>query len=163
MIELSALVPVLAFALLVAGVVGSLVPQVPGAPFSIVGVLVYWWGSGFSQPGLLLLVVLLVIGLVTLAIDWLGGAVAAKVGGASTSTAIIAGLAGVVLFFVAGGPVGMLLGMAATVFVVEYYHQNDARASAKAAIVTTLGILSSAVMQAFLTGAMLLTMVIVAL
>jgi len=157
------LVLVLAFALLVAGVVGSVVPQMPGAPFSIAGVLVYWWGTGFSQPGTLLLVVLLLVGLLTLAIDWLGGAVAAKVGGASTTTAVIAGVAGVVLFFVAGGPVGMILGMALTVFLVEYYRQSDARAGAKAALVTTLGILSSAVMQAFLTGAMLVTMVLVAL
>jgi len=161
MIELPILV--LAFALLVAGVVGSVVPQLPGAPFSIAGVLVYWWGTGFSQPGILLLVVLVLVGLLTLAIDWLGGAVAAKVGGASTTTAVIAGIAGVVLFFVAGGPVGMILGMALTVFLVEYYRQNDAKASAKAALVTTLGILSSAVMQAVLTGAMLVTMVLVAL
>ena len=62
MIELSALVPVLAFVLLVAGVVGSLVPQMPGAPFSVAGVLVYWWGTGFSQPGILLLVVLVLVG-----------------------------------------------------------------------------------------------------
>jgi len=161
MIELPILL--VAFALLIAGVVGSLVPQMPGAPFSIAGVLVYWWGTGFTQPGTLLLVVLMLVGVVTLAIDWLGGAVAAKVGGASTTTAVIAGLAGIVLFFVAGGPVGMILGMALTVFVVEYYRQNDARAGAKAALVTTLGILSSTVMQAVLTGAILVTMILVAL
>lgn len=163
MIELSTLVALLAFVLLVAGVVGSIVPQLPGAPFSIAGVLLYWWNSGFTEPGTLLLVGLLLIGLLTLAIDWLGGAVAAKVGGASTTTAVIAGLAGIVLFFVAGGPIGMLLGMAATVFVVEYYRQQDAKASAKAALVTTLGILSSAVMQAVLTGTILVTMLVVAL
>jgi uncharacterized protein YqgC (DUF456 family) len=76
---------------------------------------------------------------------------------------VIAGLAGIVLFFVAGGPLGMILGMALTVFVVEYYRQRDARAGAKAALVTTLGILSSAVMQAVLTGSIFVTMVLVAL
>lgn len=163
MIGLATLVPLLAFVLLVAGVVGSLVPQVPGAPLSIAGVLVYWWGSGFTEPGTFVLAALLAVGLLTLAIDWLGGAVAAKVGGASTTTAVVAGVVGIVLFFVAGGPIGMILGMALTVFLVEYYRQNDARAGAKAALVTTLGILSSAVMQAVLTGAMLATMVLVAL
>ncbi|MBO4246432.1 DUF456 domain-containing protein [Halomicrobium sp. IBSBa] len=157
------LVLALAFVLLVVGVVGSVVPQMPGAPFSIAGVLVYWWHTGFSEPGTLLLAVLLAVGLATLAIDWLGGAVAAKVGGASTTTAVIASLVGVVLFFVSGGPLGMILGMTLTVFVVEYYRQQDARAGAKAALVTTLGILSSSVMQAVLTGAMLVTMVVVAL
>jgi len=157
------LLPVLAFALLIAGVVGSLVPQMPGAPFSLAGVLVYWWASGFSEPGTLLLAALLAVGLLTLAIDWLGGAVAAKVGGASTSTAVLAGVVGVVLFFVSGGPLAMILGIAGTVFAVEYYRQQDARAGAKAALVTTLGILSSSVMQAVLTGGMLLAMVAVAL
>jgi len=154
---------VVAFVLLIAGVVGSLVPQMPGAPLSLGGIFVYWWGTGFSEPGTLLLVVLVGIGLLTVAIDFLGGAIAARAGGASTTTAVIAGLAGIVLFFVAGGPLGMILGMALTVFVVEYYRQRDARAGAKAALVTTLGILSSAVMQAVLTGSILVTMVLVAL
>jgi len=57
----------------------------------------------------------------------------------------------------------MILGMVLTVFVVEYYRQNDARAGAKAALVTTFGVLSSAVMQAVLTGSILLTMALVAL
>lgn len=161
MIELPFLIA--AFALLIVGVVGSVVPQMPGAPFSIAGVLVYWWGTGFEEPGLLLLVVLLVVGVGTLAIDWLGGAVAAKVGGASTTTAVIAGIAGILLFIGGLGPIGMILGITLTVFLVEYYRQQDARAGAKAAFVTTLGILSSAVMQVVLTGGILLTMLFVAI
>ena len=37
---------VLAFALLVGGVVGSLVPQVPGALLSLAGVFAYWYATG---------------------------------------------------------------------------------------------------------------------
>jgi uncharacterized protein YqgC (DUF456 family) len=160
MVEL--VVTLVAFALLVAGVVGSLAPQVPGAPFSLAGVLVYWWGSGFAEPGLVVVSLLLVVGVLTWVVDWVGGAVAAKVGGASTKTAILAGLVGLVLFFVTG-PVGILLGVAVTVFALEFYRQQDARASAKAAAVTTAGMLGSAVVQALLTGSMLLAMVGVAL
>lgn len=149
-----------AFALLVGGVVGSLTPQVPGAVLSTAGVLVYWWASGFSEPGTVVLAGLLVVGLATWAVDWLGGAVAARVGGASTRTAVLAGLVGFLLFFVTG-PVGMLLGVAATVFVAEYVRGRDARAGAKAAAVTTLGMLGSAVVQAVLTAGMLAAVVAV--
>lgn len=156
------LLVLLAFALLIAGVVGSLTPQVPGALLSLAGVLVYWGASGFTEPGTLVLASLVLVGLVTVAVDWLGGAVAAKAGGASTGTAIVAGLVGLVLFLFTG-LLGVLVGVAGTVFALEYHRQRDARAGAKAALVTTAGMLGSAVVQALLTGAMLITMVGVAL
>ena len=151
-----------AFVLLIVGVVGSVTPQLPGAPFSIAGVLVYWWGTGFAEPGVFVLSLLVLVGVFTWAVDWLGGAVAAKIGGASTKTAIVAGLVGLVLFLFTG-PIGILLGVAVTVFALEFYRQQDARASAKAAVVTTAGMLGSAIMQALLTGSMLVAMVGVAL
>jgi uncharacterized protein YqgC (DUF456 family) len=150
----------LAFALLIAGVVGSLVPQVPGAPISIAGVYCYWYATG--EPGVVLLAALTLVGLLTWVIDFAGGAVAARVGGASTKTAILAGLVGLILFFVTG-PLGIILGVAATVFAVEFYRQRDARKGLKAALVTTAGMLASGVAQAALTGSMLVAMVGVAL
>ena len=153
---------VAAFVLLLAGVVGSVTPTLPGAPFSIAGVLVYWWGSGFAEPGLIVLSLLVLVGVLTWALDWFGGTVAAKAGGASTKTAIVAGLVGLVLFLFTG-PIGILLGVAVTVFALEFYRQQDARASVKAAAVTTAGMLGSAVIQALLTGSILLAMVAVAL
>lgn len=109
-----------------------------------------------------MLSLLVVVGVLTWVVDWLGGAIAAKISGASTETAIIAGLAGLVLFLFTG-PIGILLGVAGTVFILEFYRQQDARASVKAAAITTAGMLGSAVMQALLTGSMLLAMAGVAL
>lgn len=151
-----------AFALLVLGVVGSITPQMPGAPVSIAGVLTYWWASGFDEPGVLVLAALLAVGALTWLVDWVGGAVAAKVGGASTWTAVLAGLVGLVLFFVTG-PLGILLGVAATVFLAELYRQRDATASAKAAVVTTAGMLGSTIAQTLLTASILVAMLGVAL
>lgn len=159
MIHETALV-VLAFVLLVGGVVGSLVPQVPGALISIAGVYTYWFATG--DPGIVLLVALTLVGVLTWVVDFAGGAVAARVGGASTTTALLAGLVGLVLFFVTG-PLGIILGVALTVFLVEFYRQQDARGGAKAALVTTVGMLASGVAQAMLTGSILLAMVGVAL
>lgn len=154
MIHESALV-VVAFVLLVGGVVGSLVPQVPGALLSLLGIGTYWYATG--DPGTLLLVALVLVAVLTWVVDIAGGAIAARVGGASNATAILAGVVGLVLFFVTG-PLGMILGVAATVFAVEFYRQQDARGGAKAALVTTVGMLASGLAQALLTGSILLAM-----
>lgn len=150
---------VLAFVLLVGGVVGSLVPQVPGAPISVAGVYCYWFATG--EPGTLVLAGLTLVGLLTWVIDFAGGAVAARVGGASTKTAVLAGVVGLVLFFLTG-PLGIIIGVALTVFLVEFYRQQDARKGLKAALVTTAGMLASGVAQALLTGSILVAMVGVA-
>jgi len=151
---------VLAFLLLVAGVLGSLVPQVPGALLSLAGVFTYWYATG--EPGVGLLVALTVVGLLTWVVDWFGGAIAARAGGASNTTALLAGVVALVLFFLTG-PLGIILGVAATVFAVEFYRQQDARKGLKAALVTTAGMLASSVAQALLTGSILLAMLGVAL
>jgi hypothetical protein len=153
---------VVAFLLLGAGVVGSLIPQVPGAPFSLAGVYVYWVATGMSEPGIVLLAVLTLVGALTWVVDFAGGAVAARVGGASTKTAIAAGIVGLVLFFVTG-PLGILLGVTLTVFALEFYRQEDARKGLKAALVTTVGMLASGIVQALLTGSILVAMVAIAL
>lgn len=150
---------VLAFVLLVGSVIGSLVPQVPGAPISIAGVYCYWFATG--EPGALVLAGLTLVGLLTWVIDFAGGAVAARVGGASTKTAVLAGVVGLVLFFITG-PLGIIVGVALTVFLVEFYRQQDARKGLKAALVTTAGMLASGVAQALLTGSILVAMVGVA-
>ncbi|MEF8973789.1 MAG: DUF456 domain-containing protein [Haloarcula sp.] len=162
LLGLETLLFVLAFALLVGGVIGSITPQVPGALVSLAGVYLYWVASGMTEPGTLLLGLLTLVGLLTWAVDIAGGAIAARVGGASNWTAVLAGVVALVLFFVTG-PLGILLGVAGTVFVVEFYRQEDARGSAKAALVTTVGMLASGVVQALLTASILVTMVAVAL
>ena len=157
---LSLVLVLVAFALLVGAVVGSLVPQVPGALLSLAGVLLYRYATG--EPGTLLLAGLVLVAVLTWVVDVAGGAVAARVGGASNLTAVLAGLVGLVLFFLTG-PLGIILGVTATVFLVEFRRQQDARKGAKAALVTTVGMLASGVVQALLTGAILVTMVVVTL
>lgn len=155
-------VAILAFALLVVGVVGAIVPGVPAGLASLAGVVLYWWGSGFTEPGTALLVALVAVGVLAIAADWFAGAVAARVGGASTPTAVLAGLVGLALLLPAG-PIGMLLGSAATVFVLEYRRRRDARAGALAAGAYVVGFFASAAVQALLTLSMLVAMVFVAL
>ncbi len=145
---------VLALALLAAGVVGSVVPALPGPLLSLSGVYLHWWATGYTEPGALVLVSLSLVGVLALATDLLASAVSTRAGGASWPVSAAAGLAGVVLFFVAG-PVGVVLGVAGTVFVLSLATTGDARDSARAAVYATVGVLGSALVQALLTLSML--------
>jgi uncharacterized protein YqgC (DUF456 family) len=149
-----------AFLLLVGAVVGSVVPLLPGPLLSLAGVVLYWAASGYSEPSLLVLVVLVVVALLGVVVDLFGGALGAKAGGASTRTTTIAAVVGLLLFFVAG-PVGVVLGVAGTVFAIEFVRNQDARAGGRAALAATAGVLGSAVVQVLLTLSILLAMVLV--
>lgn len=153
-------VTVVAFLLLLAGVVGAVLPSVPGAVLSIAGVFLYWWGTGFSDPGPVVLAALLGTGVLAVLADWFGGVVAARVGGASTTSALLAGVVGLLLLFVAG-PVGVLVGAAGTVFVVEYLKGRNAREGVVAAGAYVVGFFASALAQVLLTASILLAMIAV--
>lgn len=143
-----------AVALLVLGVVGSVVPVIPGALLSLSGVLLYWWHTGYADPEPLVLAGFLALGIVTLALNWFAGALSARAGGASFATTVLAAVVGLALFFVAG-PLGILLGVAGTVFFAEYRRHGDSRRGARTALYATVGVLASTVVQALLTTAML--------
>ena len=148
--------------LLLLGVVGSVVPALPGALLSVGGVLLYWWSTGYADPSTLVLAGLVVVGLLAAAVDYFGGAVAAGVGGASMWTVVAAGLVGFVLFFVAG-PLGVILGVGGTVFALELVRHGDAMQGGTAALYAVVGILGSALVQVLLTASMLVAFVLVVL
>ena len=152
------LVAVLAVGFLLVGVVGAIVPGVPGPLASLAGVYLYWWHSGFADPGIVLLLALTAIGVLALVADYASGVVSARVGGASFRTTLVAGAVGLALLFVAG-PVGTILGVVATVFVLEVRRHRDPARGARTAAVVVLGMLGSAVVQVLLTTTMLVAFV----
>ena len=143
---------VVAVALLVGGVVGSLLPVIPGGLLSAVGV--GYHASATGTPGPVAAAVLVTTALFAVAVDWLGGAVSARVGGASIRTAAAAAGSGFVLA-VALGPVGFVLGIFAVVFGLEYRRHGDPRRGGRAAAYATVGILVSVATQVALTAAVL--------
>jgi uncharacterized protein YqgC (DUF456 family) len=151
---------IVALGLLVVGIVGSVVPLLPGPLVSLAGVLLYWWQSGYAEPGSFLLVALVIVGLVAVVAEYFAGAVSARAGGASTVTTLLAAIVGVVLFFVAG-PIGIVLGVGGTVFTVEFYRHQDPEQSLRTAIYAAVGMLASTVVQALLTVTMLVAMLLV--
>lgn len=149
-----------AVALLVAGVVGSVVPGLPGPLLSLAGVYLQWWHTGYAEPGTLALVGLTLVGLFAVGVDVLASALTTRASGASWWISAAAGVAGFVLFFVAG-PVGVAVGVAATVFVLSFVTTRSGGDSARAALYATIGVLGSSLVQALLTLSMLVAFVLV--
>ncbi|MFB6086933.1 MAG: DUF456 family protein [Haloarculaceae archaeon] len=156
------LLAILALALVAGGVAGSVVPFVPGGILSLAGVFLYWWHTGYTDPGPLLLAGLVVLGLTVVAVDWLAGAISAKAGGASTRTVVISSVVGLAGTLVAG-PFGFLGGTAGAVFLLELSGGGTAVASARTAGVTLLGMVTSNVLQVVLTAGMFCIMLVVVL
>lgn len=157
------LLTILAFALLVAGVVGSLWPKVPGAALSLAGVYLYWWETGFSEPGVVTLGLLTLVAVLVLVGRAFSSVIAARVGGASTVTATIGGFVGMVMF-VFLGTTGLVIGTVATVFVLEYLRRRgDAKRSLVAALAVVFGTFASKLIQVLMTGLVLVVMVYIAL
>jgi uncharacterized protein YqgC (DUF456 family) len=123
-------------------------------------VYTYWFSTGYTDPGTVVLAGLTALGATVLLIDWFGGALAAKAGGASTRLSLAAGVVGLGGMLVAG-PVGMLVGTSLTVFLLEYRKSGDSTESLRAVTYTTLGVLATSIMQALLTLGILAVLLVV--
>jgi len=148
---------VAAVALLAIGVVGSVVPMVPGALLSLSGVYFYWWMTG--EPGTVTLAAFTALGLLIVAVDYLAGAISAKAGGASWLSTGLASVVAVVTMFLTG-PLGALVAVAVTIFVVEAFRGQSRSAGARAALFATVGMLGSTFVQVVMTTAMLVAFVL---
>lgn len=147
-------VTAVALVLLAVGVVGSVVPGLPAGLLSLAGVYVYWLFGPTPGLSLLALVALTAVGLLAVVVDHVAGPLAAKAGGASTKTTVVAGLVGFALLFVAG-PVGLLAGVVGTVLVLELRAGATIDEGGKAAVVAAVGMLASAGVVLLLTLSML--------
>jgi len=150
----------LALALLAAGVVGSVVPLLPGGLLSLAGVYLHWWSTGFGPPGPAFVAVATLVALAAIAADHLGGALAAGVAGASARTAAVAGLVGLALFPVLG-PLGVFVGAAGVVYVSRRRAGADRRNSLRAAATAAVGLLVANLVELLLTLAVLVGFVVV--
>ena len=146
-------VTLLVLALLVLGLVGSVVPGVPAGLLALVGVYVeylygahgmsVWVLAGFTLAGLLAIVV-----------DYFGGPLAARSGGASTKTTLLAGAVGLVLL-VLSGPIGAILGVFATVLALELRRDKSVEEALRSAVWSFAGMLGSGLVVFLLLASML--------
>ncbi|QLG48213.1 DUF456 domain-containing protein [Natrinema halophilum] len=153
------IVTVFAFALLLGAIVGAAVPMVPSGLLSIAGLVLYWWGAGFAELSALTFAVLVFLAVITALVEFFGGSIAARAGGASWLTTVVAAIVGIILMVVTG-PLGLLVGLFGTVFALEFVRNGELEGSTRSAVYTTIGILASTAVQVLLTMSILLGFVV---
>lgn len=137
---INVLIITLAIFLGVVGIIGCVLPVIPGPPISWAGMLVlFFWGSGTNSSGdpmsTRLLLIWLAITIFVTVIDYIVPSILTKKSGGSTyaSRGALAGLLIGLIFF---GPLGIILGPMLGAFLCEIIF---ARKSAGDSILPALG------------------------
>ncbi len=147
------LLHVLAGALILVGLLGTVLPVLPGLPVMFAGMVLAAWNDDFQRIGVLTLVVLGVLLAVSVAVDVFASIVGAKRVGASTKALWGAGLGGIVgLLF---GLPGLLLGPFLGAVGGELLHGRDHQGALKVGAGTWIGIAIGAALKVALAVAML--------
>jgi hypothetical protein len=143
----------LATLLVLVGLVGTVVPLLPGPPLVFAGLLLAAWSDGFRHFGLPTVVLLSVLLLAAIAVDLLASALGARRLGAGP-LAVVGALVGTLvgLFFALPGLlIGPLLGAA----LGEYWSRRDWRRAGRVGLATWLGLLLGGAVKLALTLSML--------
>ncbi|MEG3439017.1 DUF456 family protein [Pannus brasiliensis CCIBt3594] len=118
-------------AVMMVGVIGALVPAIPGVGLILVAMLVWGAVTGFSNLGTAIIVALIVL-LLSLGVDFLATYLGAKRVGASSWSQIglvvglIAGVFGFLPALPFGGPlIGLLLGPVVGAFIGEFAYRKE--------------------------------------
>jgi len=152
-IEMTTLLWILAIALIGVGVVGTVLPALPGATLVFVGVLLAAWIDDFTRISGWTVGFLGVLAALTWAIDFAAAAMGAKRVGASgyaiagaalgTLAGIFTGLWGLVFMPLAGAAIG------------EYIAQRDVKRASQVGVATWLGLLLGTALKVAIVFTML--------
>lgn len=121
------------------GIVGVIVPGIPGGIFLALGVVLAAWAESFTRITPLTVIVAVVLSLVITLVDYVATLLGAKLGG-GTRWGILGSAVGLVVGFFLG-PFGIIFGPMAGAIAFEYWKNPDARAALKAGAGVALGFL----------------------
>jgi uncharacterized protein YqgC (DUF456 family) len=134
---------VIAALLVVVGLVGTVVPVLPGPLLVFGGLFIAAWAQDFSRVGAVGLTVIGALALASFAVDFVASVMGAKRVGASPRALYGAALGGLIgLFF---GIPGLILGPFLGAFLGELWARGGLAQASKVGIGTWLGLLFAAI------------------
>ena len=137
--EMSVLLWVLAVVFVLVGIVGAILPAIPGTPLVLIGLVLAAWADGFQKVGWFPLSVIAGLTLLSLLVDFAATSLGAKRVGASWLAVAGAAVGTIVgLFF---GLPGLILGPFVGAVLGEYLARRNRDQAIKAGFGTWLGIL----------------------
>lgn len=144
----------LGIALIVAGLAGTILPILPGAPLVFFGLWLIALVDRYEHVGWPTLALLAVIVLLTVIIDFVASALGAKKVGASRQ-AVTGALLGSVIGIFFGIP-GLLIGPFVGAVIGELMAQSQVEQAARVGVATWLGLLAGSIAKLALCLTMLL-------
>jgi len=127
----------LGFALVIIGLVGIVLPALPGHILILVGLVVAAWAEHFTRVGVWTLVVIGVIAAASYLVDFAAAALGAKHLGASTRAMVGAGLGTIAGLFL--GLPGIILGPFVGAVIGELTVDRDLRRAGRAGVAAWIG------------------------
>jgi len=144
---------ILSVGLMVAGVVGAVMPVMPGAALVLAGTVLGAWIDGFQRVGGWTIGVLVALALLSWVLDYAAGVLGAKKVGASKQALIGAALGTVLGLFL--GFVGVLVMPFVGAAAGEYLARRDHRAAARVGVATGLGLVVAMVAKVVIAFVMI--------
>ena len=148
----TAILWIVATALIVIGVAGTVLPVLPGAILVFGGIALAAWIDDFARIPVWLLLLLAVLTAMAWAVDYLAAAAGAKRAGASKLAIIGAGLGTLAGIF--SGLWGLLFMPLAGAAIGEYVAQRDVWRAGKVGVATWIGLLLGTAVKVALVFAM---------
>ncbi|MCD5415590.1 DUF456 domain-containing protein [Candidatus Bipolaricaulota bacterium] len=150
---------VAAYLMMFIGLVGTVMPFLPGTPVILVGAIIYAFATDFAviDGGLIALLVIICLGAELL--EYSAGAIGARKYGASKAGvygSIIGALAGIFVFF----PIGMLIGTMAGAVAGEMLAGASGSKAIRAGFGAILGAVSGMILK-FIAGVAMIVIVLV--
>ncbi|HEY9422853.1 MAG TPA: DUF456 domain-containing protein [Thermoanaerobaculia bacterium] len=123
--------------LVLAGIAGTVLPALPGAPLVFGGLLLVAWADGFQKVGWITLTIVGLLALLTFPLDILAASLGAKRVGASW-LALVGAAIGTIGGFFLGLP-GLILGPFVGAVLGEYLARRDLRQAGRVGVGTWIG------------------------
>lgn len=148
-----ALLYLLSAALILIGILGTVLPVLPGTPIVFAGMLLAAWADDFQKIGIFTVLVLAVLTALAIGTDIVAGLLGAKRVGASR-LAIVGAAVGTIVGLFFNIP-GLLIGPFAGALAGEWLHSRDLGKASRVGVGTWIGMIVGTAFKLALTFVML--------
>ncbi|WP_028307271.1 DUF456 domain-containing protein [Desulfitibacter alkalitolerans] len=138
---MDAIIIAISYLLMIVGVIGTILPALPGLILVLMGIIIYGWHIGFDVLGYSFLTTMVLLTIIGTFVDILGSMVGAKKYGAS-KLSILSMVVGLVFGFFTLGLPGLIIGPAVAVIFTEMFKGKSLNEALKVTLGIVLGFLS---------------------
>lgn len=143
-------------ALMLIGLLGIVVPGLPGIALVFAGVLFFGWVTGFAAISPATVALMGLAALLGWLAEYAGGVMGVRAGGGGKA-AMLGLIAGALIGFVTSGPPGVILGGLIGAFIGAWYVNQKPNQAAKIAFFSLLGLIGGKAVQFLLALVIIIT------